>query len=433
MEWSNWSGSATCRPSSVHHPRTLAEVQRAVRAAGPDDTVRVAGAGHSFPPVATSDDVLVSLEEYTGLVAVDESAGTATVRAGTTIHDLNAALAAHGLALENMGDIDRQAIAGAVATGTHGTGDGFGVVADTVERLRLVTADGATRELDPSDGDAFRAACVSLGTLGVVTELTLSVRPAYRLAEHSYTASVETVLADLDDLRADNDHFEFWWFPHTDTAWVKTLNETDAPDDPTPAYEERVENLAWEGICRLGTALPGAATPWLNRATVATFDETRAVGPSHEVYPTARDVRFDESEFGVPDDDAVAAFRDLRETVESHRVQFPVEFRTVAGDDLPLSPAYGRDSVFLACHRYHRKPYREFLTDCAATLAPYDARPHWGKHHWYGADEFARLYPEWDTFQRVRREFDPDGRFLNDHLARVFGVDGDRAGRSADG
>jgi L-gulonolactone oxidase len=422
MEWSNWSGSAACRPASVHHPRTLSDIQRAVRSAGPDDTVRVAGAGHSFPPVATSDDVLLSLEEYTGLVAVDESAGTATVRAGTSIHDLNAALAAHGLALSNMGDIDRQAIAGAVATGTHGTGDGFGVIADTVERLRLVTADGAIRELDPSDGDAFRAACVSLGTLGVVTELTLSVRPAYRLAEHSYTTPVETVLADLDGLRADNDHFEFWWFPHTDTAWVKTLNETDATDDPTPAYEERVENLAWEGICRLGTALPGAATPWLNRATVATFDETRAVGSSHEVYPTARDVRFNESEFGVPDDDAVAAFRDLRETVESHRAQFPVEFRTVAGDDLPLSPAYGRDSVFLACHRYHRKPYREFLEDCAATLAPYDARPHWGKHHWYGADEFADLYPEWDTFQRVRREFDPDGRFLNDHLGRVFGV-----------
>jgi FAD/FMN-containing dehydrogenase len=202
---------------------------------------------------------------------------------------------------------------------------------------------------------------------------------------------------------------------------VKTLNETDAPDDPLPAYEERLENLAWEGICRLGTALPGAATPALNRATVATFDETRAVGPSHEIYPTSRDVRFNESEFGVPAEDAVEAFADLRRTVEgSHRVQFPVEFRTVAGDDLPLSPAYGRDSVFLACHRFHRKPYREFLEHCARTLEPYDARPHWGKHHWYGSGEFERLYPEWDTFQDVRRAFDPDGLFLNDHLAGVF-------------
>jgi FAD-linked oxidoreductase len=425
MEWSNWSGSATCRPSSVHYPRTLADIQRALRAAGPDDTVRVVGAGHSFPPVATSDDVLLSLEDYTGLVDVDPEAGTATVRAGTSIHDLNHSLADHDLALENMGDIDAQSVAGALATGTHGTGDDYGVIATTVERLRLVTADGATRELTPDDGDSFRAACVSLGTLGVVTEVTLSVRPAYELEERAWPAPVDEVLADLDRHRAENDHFEFWWFPHTDTAWVKTLNETEEPDDPLPSYEERLENLAWEGICRLGTALPGAATPALNRATVATFDESRAVGPSHEVYPTTRDVRFNESEFGVPIEDAVDAFHDLQETVADHRVQFPIEFRTVAGDDLPLSPAYSRDSAFLACHRYHRKPYRAFLQDCAETLAPYDARPHWGKHHWTDRDRLAELYPEWDTFQRIRRAFDPDGRFLNDHLARVFEGDGE--------
>lgn len=431
MEWSNWSGSATCRPSSVHYPRTLADIQRALRAAGPGDTVRVVGAGHSFPPVATSDDVLLSLEHYTGIVDVDAEAETVTVRAGTSLHDLNRALAEHDLALENMGDIDRQSVAGALATGTHGTGDDYGIIATTVERLRLVTADGSTRELAAEDGeadDAFHAACVSLGTLGVVTEVTLSVRPAYKLAERTWTADIDDALADLDRHRAENDHFEFWWFPHTGTAWMKTLDEVDddMPDDPTPAYEERFENLAWEGICRLGSALPRAATPYLNRATVATFDESRAVGPSHEIYPTTRDVRFNESEFGVALDDAVEAFCDLRETVLEHRVQFPVEFRTVAGDDIPISPAYGRDSAFFACHTYHRKPYREFLEDCAATLEPYDARPHWGKHHWYGPDRFADLYPEWDTFQRVRREFDPEGRFLNDHLADVFG-DGDDA------
>ena len=415
--WENWSGSVRARPTHVHYPETEADLRDVVERA--EDTLRVAGAGHSFPPVARSDETFVSLERYTGLVDVDTESGRVTVRAGTTLRALTDALADHGLMLENMGDIDAQNIAGALSTGTHGTGTGFGVMPTQAAAMRLVTADGDVLDLEAGDA-RFPLAQVSLGTLGVVSTVTLDVVPDYRLRERTFPADVEAVLADLEAYRECR-NFEFWWFPHTDTALVKTLEETDAEGAPgrVDALEERLENLAWEACCRAGTrARP--LSPALNRVVAATFSDSDRVGPARDVYPTTRAVRFNETEYGVSRGDAVAAFRDLRSVVESHDVMFPVEFRDVAGDDIPLSPATGRDSTFIAVHAYHRREWEPLVRDAEAVFDRYDGRPHWGKHHTKTAEDFAGLYSEFETFCEARADFDPDGLFLNDHLADVF-------------
>lgn len=424
FEWRNWSGSVVSRPASVHFPRTDEELRQVVEACGPGQTVRVAGSGHSFTPVVQSDDVLVSLENYTGVTEVDEAAGRATVRAGTRLDSLTSVLAEHGVMMENMGDVDRQTIAGALATGTHGTGIDLGILATQVAELRLLTADGEFVTLDPSDGDRFQAAQVSLGALGIVAEVTLDLRSQYRLKEVEGPHDLEETLADLEHLREAHRNFEFFWFPHTDVAVVKTLDETDEKGSLGLAFEETVENAYWEAANRLGQAVPSLCGP-LDRLTTNLFTETVRIGPSHRVYPTAREVRFNETEHGVPAEDAVQAFQDVREYVEreGQDVMFPVEFRYVAGDDISLSPAYGRDSAFIAVHKYHRKPYKEFFGGIYDVFDRYDGRPHWGKLHDKTAAELEPLYPEWDTFLSVREEFDPEGLFLNDHLTTIFGVE----------
>lgn len=415
--WENWSGSVRARPRSVHYPETEDELRTVVERA--DGTLRVAGAGHSFPPVAKSDETFVSLERYTGLVDVDREARRVTVRAGTPLSELTAALADHGLMLENMGDIDDQSVAGALSTGTHGTGTDFGVMSTQAAGMRLVTADGEAVELEAGD-ERFPFAQVSLGLLGVVSTVTLDVAADYRLRERKFPGPVDEVLANLESYR-DHRNFEFWWFPHTDTALVKLLEETDEPGRPgrRDAIEERLENLAWEGLCRAGYRVSSAASA-LNRFTAATFSESERVGPAREIYPTTRAVRFDETEYGVRRADAAAVLEDLRGVVESRDVMFPVEFRDVAADSIPISPAYGRDSTFVAVHAYHRRDHEELIRDVEAVFDRYDGRPHWGKHHTKSASDFEALYPRWGEFCEVREELDPEGLFLNDHLRDVF-------------
>jgi L-gulonolactone oxidase len=416
--WHNWSESVRARPKHVHYPESEDDLRSVV--ADAEDTLRVVGASHSFPPVAKSDETLVSLERYTGLVDVDPEARRVTVRAGTPLSALTEALADHGLMLENMGDIDDQSVAGALSTGTHGTGTGFGVMPTQAAGMRLITADVEVLDLEAGD-DRFPHAQVSLGALGVISTVTLDVVDDYRLTERKFPAPIDDVLANLESYRECR-NFEFWWFPHTDTALVKTLEKTDETGTPgrLDAVEERLENLAWEGLCRAGTRVR-RTSPLLNRFVARTFSESERVGPAREVYPTTRAVRFNETEYGVPRADAVEAFEELREAVEDHNAMFPVEFRDVAGDSIPLSPAYGRDSTFLAVHAYYKRDWEPLVRDAEAVFDRYDGRPHWGKHHTKTASGFAELYPRWKDFRAVRRELDPDGLFLNDHLRDVFG------------
>lgn len=428
--WRNWSGGQRCTPRDIHSPATLEALQSVVaRAADADRSVRVAGAGHSFSPVVPTDDVLVSLERFTGVVDVDRDRQRATVRAGTPLWALNESLAVSGLAMENLGDVDRQSVAGAMTTGTHGTGQELGVLATQLAGITLVTADGELLELSPEDGDTFRAAQVSLGALGVIAEVTLDLEPAYTLRQRRYTMPLEACLEQFDELRESHRHFEFFWFPHTADALVKVIDRVDADEaggsSPLDAVGERLANGAWEGLCRLGAAVPRTARYGAKLAS-ATLDEGTDVGPSHEIFANDRSVRFNEMEYGVPIEEGPAAMREIREVADADpTVQFPIEFRVVAGDDIPLSPAHGRDTAFIAVHKYHRKPYRDYFDACEDVFKTFEGRPHWGKLHWRDADELAECYPQWDVFQTERRELDPDGVFLNDHLRTIFGVTDD--------
>lgn len=384
--WENWSGRVKCEPAAIERPETEAELVALVEEHAPDGTIRVAGAGHSFTDVVPTDDVLVSLEDYTGLAAVDEERGQVTVRAGTVLAELSRELDEHGLAVENLGDIDQQTVAGALATGTHGTGADFGILSTQVAAVRLVTADGEIRTVEPGD-EGFGPAQVSLGALGVVSAITLECQPSYELAMVKCERPLEEVFDDLAAYRAENRHFEFFWYPGDELAEVKTTNRTD---------EE---------------------TPPLRGGEVI----ERRTGPSHDVFPSVRDIRFNEMEYGLPEEHGETAFWRVKERLEEHgEIAFPIEFRCVAGDDIPLSPAYGRDTTFLAIHRYHERPYWAFFEDCEAVFDEYRGRPHWGKLHTKTASDLEPLYPEWDRFQDARRDLDPHGAFLNDHLRELF-------------
>ena len=386
-EWRNWSGSVRCHPRRFEAPRSEAEVADLVRRAGRDGlAVRVVGTGHSFTPLCASDGVLVSLDGLTGIISVDRDAREATVWGGTTIHDLGPLLRAHGLAMETMGDIDRQTIAGAVSTGTHGTGRDFGSISTQVSGLVLVTAAGATVECSPTrEPELFACARVALGALGVITRVRLRLWPAYRLHEKRWDWPVSRALTALPRMIGDNHHFEFFWNPQRDECAMKALN---------PTHRAR------------GEPAPGERIDWSDR-----------------IFPSERTFPFNEMEFAVPAAAGPECFREIRALMRERHpdVAWPVEYRTLAPDDIPLSPASGRDTVTISVHQAAALPFERFFGDVEAIFRSHEGRPHWGKIHTHGAAELARLYPAWTRFTAIRSRLDPGGRFLNAHLRAILG------------
>ncbi|MBF5045828.1 FAD-binding protein [Aggregicoccus sp. 17bor-14] len=427
--WRNWSGSVVAHPAEVHRPDSLEALQQVVRgAAARGLCVRVAGSGHSFTPLVATDAVLLSLERLTGLERVDRERCEATVWAGTPLHVLGRLLAAEGLAMENLGDIDRQSLAGALSTGTHGTGLGFGSLSTQVVGLTLVTAQGELVECSGQERpELFKAAAVSLGSLGVIARVRLRLVPAFRLQCARRTESLERCLDTLLETARAHRHFEFFWFPHTDRVSVKALDVTEAPARGH-GVGHRVKDLVLENAAfwLLSEAVrrKPARAAGASRLCARLAAEDRSVGASHRVFATPRHVRFQEMEYALPLEAGPAALRELSELVLRERVpvHFPVEFRLVKGDDLWLSPMHGRDSALVAVHQYRGMPYGDYFEQAEALLRRHGGRPHWGKLHTLEAHSLAPLYPRWEDFQRVRRELDPAGTFLNAHLRRLFGT-----------
>jgi L-gulonolactone oxidase len=424
--WSNWSNRVKCHPSKLYQPSSESEIINLVSQANANSTsLRVAGSGHSFTELVPSREWLMNLKNYTGLTSINVKKGTATFRAGTQLSEVTESLFKKGFALENMGDIDKQSLAGALSTGTHGTGINFGVMSTQLTTINIVTPSRSLVQCTPdTNPELFKAAQVSLGSLGILTELTLELEPVYYLTEEFTKLPLETCLELIEELRANNRHFEFFWFPGTDTAIVKTLNKTSERNDlPDWTVGDIIENGLFDILCRIGNQVP-AGVKWMNQLAAKGFSTSGRTGPGHRVFSSVRSVRFNEMEYGVPAPEGPSVIRDLRELINrKHRgVQFPVEYRYVQGDDIFLSPANGMDRAFIAVHKFHKKSYKSFFRDCESIFTQYRGRPHWGKIHFRNAQELKNLYPEWDRFQSIRKTLDPKGILMNDHLRKIFQI-----------
>ena len=427
--WRNWSGSVTCAPREFIAPTSPEELARAVGEIGRSGRrLRVVGSGHSFTPLAQTDDALLRMDQLSGITSFDAERGLVTVLGGTPLKLLGDALLERGVAQENLGDIDVQTITGAISTGTHGTGVRFGNLATQVAALTLVTAAGETLELSPArDPETFKAAQVSLGALGVLASVTLRVVPAKRLRYQTRRERIESLIEHLEQYKAENSHFEFFWFPYTQWAQAKFTNETDAQPASANLWTEfnRVvlENGVFWAFSEASRLAP-ALSPAICKASAWGIASTTAVDYSHRLYATPREVRFQEMEYNLPAQHFAAAMAEIEQVISRERfaVNFPVECRFVKGDDIWLSPAYQRDSAYIAVHMYQGMPYRAYFDAIEAIFQRYEGRPHWGKMHTLTAVTLATRYPRWNDFLRVRAALDPHGVFLNDYLRRLLGV-----------
>ncbi|MFE2163061.1 D-arabinono-1,4-lactone oxidase [Streptomyces lydicus] len=426
--WRNWAGNVTARPARSVTPASTEELVAAVRAAAEDGlTVKAAGTGHSFTPAAATDGLLIRPERLTGVRAVDRAAGTVTVAAGTPLKHLNETLAAHGLSLTNMGDIMEQTVSGAAGTGTHGTGRDSASIAAQITALELVTADGSVLTCSADENpDVFAAARLGLGALGVISELTFAVEPEFLLTAREEPMGFDEVTDRFDELVAENEHFEFYWFPHTGNCNTKRNNRSQGPAAPPGRVgawieDELLSNGVFQVACAVGRAVP-AAIPGIAKVSSRALSARTYTDIPYKVFTSPRRVRFVEMEYALPRAAAAAALGELKALVErsDFRISFPVEVRTAPADDLVLSTASGRDTVYIAVHMYRGTPYEAYFAAAERIMTAHEGRPHWGKLHTRDADYLAEVYPRFGEFTAVRDRLDPERRFANAYLRRVL-------------
>ncbi len=429
-EWANWAGDQRCRPARVLRPGSREELAEGIAAAAAaGQTVRVAGSGHSFTEAALTEGTMIRPERLSGLLDADPASGLVEVAGGTVLADLNRELAALGLAMENLGDIDRQTIAGAISTGTHGTGARLRNISAQVEGIELVLADGSVRRLSAAtDPELMGAARIGLGALGAIAAVTLRCVPAFTLLRVDAPHPREEVLDTFAERAEAHEHFELFTFPYDDGALVLERNRTDEAARPrgrAAAYLNDVvlENWTLAALAQTGKALP-RAIPALSRLAGRLASGGRVSDRSDRLFVNERRVRFTEMEYALPREAGPEAARRVVEWVRSNRypVFFPIEMRVAAGDDAFLSPAHDRDTAYVAVHQYRGMEWRPYFEAVEAIMDDYDGRPHWGKRHFQTAETLAPRYPEWEKFQRARDTLDPDRVFANEYTERVLGT-----------
>ena len=427
--WRNWAGEQRCAPHSIERPGSEEELADVIaEAAASGLRVRAAGSGHSFSDIACTDGVMVSLDNMNRVLEADVASGLVRLEAGATLRELGPQLGAKGLALENQGDVDPQTISGAISTATHGTGARFMNISSQVKALRIVTADGPVALDAASDPDGLRAARVSLGALGVISEVTLQCVPSFTIHRVDEPRPLDEVLRDLERLVAEHDHFEFFAFPYTDRALTLTSRRTDEPPEPGGKLGSWIEdrllyNHAFGAMNRLGRLRP-STIPAFNRLVARMMSRSEHRDLSYRVYAHERNVRFTEMEYAIPAAAVTVAVERVMDLVARRdlAVGFPLEVRFAAPDDAFLSTAEGRETGYIAVHVFRGMEFESYFRGVEAIMNEYGGRPHWGKRHYQTAATLKPLYPGWDRFQEARRRLDPGGIFGNEYTDRVLGT-----------
>ena len=428
-EWRNWTGDQRCVPARIERPRDRGDLIETVkRAADAGLTVRAVGSGHSFTDAACTGGVLIEMAGLSRVLEVQRDAGLVKVEGGIGLRELSELIWGHGMALENLGDIDKQSISGAIATGTHGTGSRFRNISSQIEAMELVLPDGTLLEVSPaSEPDLLPAARIGLGALGVIATVTLRTVPAFTIRRTDSPLPLSETIERLDDLADGSDHFEFYVFPHTEVALLRQSERTDEPPSPRhPAIdfgqEVILENWAMGAIVRTGRRLP-SQIPRLSRFAASQLAKSVKLDRSYRVFASRRMVRFTEMEYAIPRRHAAEAIPRVLEAAEraDPAVGFPIEVRFVAGDDSMLSPAHDRDTCYVAVHQYRGMAWEGYFRSVERIMESYGGRPHWGKRHFQTAATLAERYPRWDDFLAARARLDPEGTFRNQYLDRVLG------------
>ncbi|WP_042364903.1 D-arabinono-1,4-lactone oxidase [Streptacidiphilus neutrinimicus] len=428
--WRNWAGNEQAHPVRVARPADAGEVAVEVAAAIRDGHgVKAVGSGHSFSPTAVAPGVQLQLDRMNRLVSVDATSGLVTIGAGMPLWQLNPLLAEHGLAMEILGDIDRQTISGAISTGTHGSSTRFGGIATQVRALEIVLADGSvTRCSATEQPELFAAARVGLGALGVITQVTLQCVPLFAMRAQDTQRPVAEVLDGMQELADGHDHFEFFWFPHSEVSLTRRFTRLPATTPLTPVgalsarLDEALNGPGFEALCRIGTRFPATVRP-IARFAAKAMSAREWTDLSYKIFASSRPVRFLEGEFAIPREHAADALREIKQWIDRNdeRVSFPLEIRFVAADDIWLSTAQGRENCYIAFHQYHRMPHERYFRACQDILSSYGGRPHWGKMHDLDAAALRPRYAHFDDFVALRDKLDPTGLFTNPYLDRVLG------------
>ena len=423
----NWSESVRCEPEQYVEPNNLSELQAIVRQAFVDrKTIRVVGAGHSFTPLVATSDIMVSLKHLAGIDHIDRENNLVTVWGGSLLKDLGTQLWEHGFAMENLGDINKQSIAGAISTGTHGTGIQFGSISTQAVGITLLLASGELLEVDETnEAGVFQAAQVSLGMLGIIVKVTLKVLPAYQLTGTSYKLSLDETFQQLDTLCEQHRNIEFYWFPYTDTVQVKTF-DLAAPNKEKDQKQMKfkkvvVENGLFWLMSEVSRLVPQSAKSisTLSAIGVPVGTETN---DSYEIYATPRLVKFQEMEYSVPKKYLPTILRTIDEVVreKKYAVHFPLECRFVKADNIWLSPSYERESAYIAVHMYKGMEFSSYFQALGEIFQAYDGRPHWGKMHTMTKADLQTAYPKMEDFISLRKRLDERGIFLNEYVCELF-------------
>ena len=426
--WSNWAGNQQTGSVLVSKPQTESELQQVVQNAQTSGRrVKAVGSGHSFTAIAVAEEVLVDLSKYDEILAIDKINQTLTVQSGIQLSKLIQALYENSLAMQNLGDIAYQTIAGAISTSTHGTGAKFTGIANQVVALRVVLADSSIVECSANvNAELFSCARVGLGAIGLISTVTLKVVPAFNLAVIEEPMRLDEVLQNLDLHVDSNDHFEFFWVPHTGWALTKRNNRNNLPIEPMSKMSHwysktLMENYAFGAVCMLGKARP-SLIPKLAKA-LPSSGRNEYSDASHKVFASKRIIKFYEMEYAIPREACAEALNRVRRMVKGSGffLNFPVEVRFTAPDEIPLSTASNRESAYIAVHIYKGMNYVPYFTEVESIMNSYQGRPHWGKLHFQNASTLASRYPQWDVFQSVRNQVDPKRMFSNQYLETVLG------------